>query len=235
MKVIITGDFHVPYHDMAAIEAAMKYTRRAKPDLLVLNGDITDCFQLSRFIKDPKERSLKDELVETEEVLHMVDRFTPTNTEIIYQGGNHEERITKYLWTKARELDGLISLPELLKLKDKDITYRPYNKPLDIEGVIVKHGSRISSIGAGYSVKKELDSEGCSTIIGHSHRLAIIYRSLRYHTIYGVEGGHLCDTSRIDYMRGKPIDWAQGFVELIETKHGLQPVIHHIVKGEVIT
>lgn len=233
-KVVIFGDLHCPFHDEEALDLVLNYVRKNKPEAVVLNGDILDCYKISRFNKDPNARSFYDEIVEGRKILKKIENAVPQNARLIWLDGNHEERIQKYTRTNAPEFEGLISVPSLMRFDDIDVEYHTHSQPLFINNIVIKHGSMISSIASGYSVKKELDKETESVIMGHTHRLAIIHKTYRNRTVFGVEGGHLSDISQIDYMYGKVADWQQGFTELIEINNELYPRIYRIVNGEVV-
>lgn len=225
MTVVAMGDFHCPFHDIKAIRKVIKHIKAIRPKTLVLLGDFIDCYRISRFIRDPKSLDLYGEIEAGNELLDTIQNDVPGNTDIVWLDGNHEYRMKKYVWGKVPELDGLISVEKHMGLKERGIKYYRYGTPLVIDGVILKHGAKLSNVSAGYSVKKEMDVESASVIMGHTHRLALIYRSYRTHTIFGVEAGHLCDMSRIDYLQdaGGTANWQQGAVELASTRAGLQP------------
>ena len=47
--IVFVSDLHAPYHDEGALSSAFNLIRRVSPDRIVLNGDVNDFFQLSRF------------------------------------------------------------------------------------------------------------------------------------------------------------------------------------------
>lgn len=60
-KALILSDVHLPYHDLDALVAAVEHGIKKGIDSIYLNGDILDCYQISRFIKDPQAMSFSDE------------------------------------------------------------------------------------------------------------------------------------------------------------------------------
>jgi len=84
----------------------------------LLNGDIVDFFNLSRFDKDPTETSLRNELDTTRQFLGWLRQEFP-NARIIFKLGNHDERMGIYVRQKAPELWGVQSLmlPHLITAK----------------------------------------------------------------------------------------------------------------------
>lgn len=107
-RVLILSDVHIPYHDIPSLTAAVEYGKKQNANAVILNGDIMDCYALSRYEKDPRKRRFKDELEATRQFLQWLKQELP-NAKIYYKIGNHEERYEAYLRIKA---------PELLDLQD---------------------------------------------------------------------------------------------------------------------
>jgi hypothetical protein len=104
-RVLVLSDIHVPFHDPAALEAALAHGEASKPSCVLLNGDAVDFHSISRFICNPEERDLAAEIDAIRGLLaHIRARFP--GSRIVYKLGNHEERWWHYLWGKAPELMG---------------------------------------------------------------------------------------------------------------------------------
>jgi predicted phosphodiesterase len=102
-KVLSLSDCHIPYHSKEAIDAAIKYGKKLKPDVVVLLGDIADFYNISRWEKDPKQRDFKSEIDAVRQFLEWM-RGEFRKSRIIYKLGNHENRLDKYIFNKAPEL-----------------------------------------------------------------------------------------------------------------------------------
>ncbi len=97
----VMSDVHIPYHSNSAIDEALNYFLIKKIDAILLNGDILDCYMLSKFQPDPRKRHFKDELQAFKEFIQVLkDNITPR---IFYKLGNHEERYEKMMILKAPE------------------------------------------------------------------------------------------------------------------------------------
>lgn len=109
---LLFSDTHFPYHDVTAINAMLEDAIK-KPDLdfIFINGDGMDFYQLSRFVKDPRKRSVNDELYGWVDLLNVFRSLFP-KTKIYWKLGNHEDRLEKYLRIKA---------PELLDMSEFDL------------------------------------------------------------------------------------------------------------------
>ena len=99
----VLSDIHVPYHDEAALGAAVAYLRDAKIKALVLNGDWADFYAISRWTKNPKERDFKRELEQVRQLLRWLREQFPDAT-FVAKLGNHEERWIHWLWQHAPEI-----------------------------------------------------------------------------------------------------------------------------------
>jgi len=54
---LIMADLHVPYHDVEAVTVAIQWAQNnGYTDFVLLDGDISDHYTISRFEKDPRKR-----------------------------------------------------------------------------------------------------------------------------------------------------------------------------------
>lgn len=123
-SIMAFGDVHIPYHSQDALEIAMEYAMEKNPDMLILMGDFMDCYQVSRWERDPRLRDMQGEITMTKEILASMKAALP-NTKLVYKFGNHELRWDKYLMSKAPELYGIpeIRLQALLDLEGLGIDF----------------------------------------------------------------------------------------------------------------
>lgn len=121
-KILVLSDIHIPYHDEHALEVALNWARNKDINTIYLNGDIMDCYQSSRFIKDPTKRSLKSETDMTIDFLQFLKATFP-KCEIFYKLGNHELRWEHYLHSQASKMAGFeeFTLPYVLGLKNMGV------------------------------------------------------------------------------------------------------------------
>jgi len=96
-NVGIIADIHIPYHDQRALNIALSYLKKRNIDTLIIDGDLIDCYHISRFEKDRRERhTLWDEL--SMMVKFLTDlRINFPDAEIIFKLGNHDERYESFL------------------------------------------------------------------------------------------------------------------------------------------
>lgn len=102
-RTLSLGDIHLPFHDKGALEAALQYGVKFKPDTILLNGDLFDLYAISRFDKDPTKPKVKDELICGRQFLgHLRHRFP--KAEIVFRYGNHDRRWDLYLMRTAPDI-----------------------------------------------------------------------------------------------------------------------------------
>jgi predicted phosphodiesterase len=104
-RIVILSDIHAPYHNIPALTAAISYSKKEKPDALLLNGDTIDCHKLSRYTKDPGKRNFALELDIFKSLFDVFEK--QLKCKIYFKIGNHEERYEHFLFEKAKELVGV--------------------------------------------------------------------------------------------------------------------------------
>jgi predicted phosphodiesterase len=117
-RIGIISDVHIPYHDLEALNIALNEFKKVKIDTLVLNGDIIDCYQLSRWEKDPNKRNHAYEMELLTIFLDDLIKMFP-KVELVYKLGNHDERYEKFIYAKSPEFIGMhvMSWKHLLNLR----------------------------------------------------------------------------------------------------------------------
>ena len=142
-KIDVLGDLHFPYHSVSAIKAALKEMDRDQPDIILLNGDILDFYKLSRFMKDPRARSAKEEIETVSDFLDTLQCRYP-KTKFIWKDGNHDERLDHYIMVAAPEIydmaKGSLSIRTLLKLDERGFDYVTDKRPIYAGHLTILHG-----------------------------------------------------------------------------------------------
>ena len=142
-RCLVLGDIHVPYHDLPALQAALKEGQRQKCELILLNGDTLDFYALSRFSKDPRARSAKSEIELVNQLLDAIDDLFPRARKI-FKFGNHDERYDHYLAARAPELFSVLaeqaSLEKLLELDSRGWECVQDKRPIYLGKLPVIHG-----------------------------------------------------------------------------------------------
>jgi UDP-2,3-diacylglucosamine pyrophosphatase LpxH len=234
---IVVGDLHIPLQDKRAVNVVLDYIEVAKPDRVIINGDLMDFFTTSKFAAPHEVEGLLDDLEQSELFLHQLRQVH--KGEIDYTEGNHDYRLQWFLRNKAPQLLGLpqLRLESLLKLGEYKVKYHASGSKL--AGVmeygpelLIGHWS-VALQGAGRTANKLMLKYGKSIIQGHTHRLAKIVKRQDNRVLGGYEGGCLCDLNPT-YV-DKP-DWAHGFCMVHKKKNSsrFHVEIMEIIKGKFV-
>src|SRR5215211_9185434 len=100
MIELYVSDVQFPYQEQEALNIVTQVAKDIRPDILFLGGDIVDFYQLSKFSNDPKR---KLELQQDIDIANLylgllIDAAKAKRN--IWQEGNHENRLERYLWGK---------------------------------------------------------------------------------------------------------------------------------------
>lgn len=211
---LVVGDIHAPFQDDKAVELALALAQDLQPEVITFNGDIADCYAVSRFSKDPhRALMLQDELDGTHAILKAFRDVCP-DSDMVYIEGNHEARMKAYLISRAPELSGLdaLDLRSLLRLDSLGIEYVPSkgrSAYWRYGAVSIGHFDRVSKHSA-YTEKALVDDRRESLIQGHTHRGGVYYVTLpNGDVLAGIGGFCLCDTDP-EYCTDP--NWQQGVV-----------------------
>lgn len=161
--VVIASDIHIPFQDDRAVSTFIKYCKEKQPEAIVLNGDVLDMFMLSRFTKGEGRNPL-EEMTMCQEFLDSLRKAVP-NSEIYYVIGNHENRLEKYVLSKAPELASLIE-DVFTIIKTSDYKVRGCASVTFNDNFVCKHGTLLGN-KSGLSAIKEMENAYMSGATGH--------------------------------------------------------------------
>ncbi len=172
-KILALYDIHCPYHDVNALHCAINEGVKRKCDAIFLGGDIVDAYELSRFEKDKKKRSWKEEIQITKQFFSFL-RWKFPKAKIYYLYGNHCLRYQAYIRKNASALDGIEQF-EFKNLFDferygiEDIDPKAHAK---YRGLSLVHGHEWgSSTFSPVNVARGLYTRAkASAMCGHSHQ-----------------------------------------------------------------
>jgi hypothetical protein len=175
------------------------------PKKIYILGDLVDFCQISQFVNDPARITyIQDDINKAIKFLGAL----PASCEIIYIGGNHEQRLIKWLWKhpEVSSLDAL-TFENLLHLDELDIEYRDASTPTTHHNFVVEHGDMCRTQSA-YTARAMLDKRGLSGISGHTHRMGSHYLHNLSGDFVWYENGCLCD---LDPKYTYKPNWNNGF------------------------
>jgi metallophosphoesterase superfamily enzyme len=216
---VIGHDFHVPHQDHKAVKVFLSVIKELQPKRIIMLGDIADCGQISRW-STPADRltQIQDDLDETAGLFADVRRMAP-KSEIDFQSGNHEDRLTK--WACANpNMANLRFIGEPLKFfgleKIGKIRHVKYLDHIQIMDTIFTHGHRVCK-NSGATALANIQAYGHSTYCGHTHRISKVHLTVGGRNLSGYEGGCMCDLNA-SYMPTGVANWQHGFAVAHEIK-----------------
>ena len=213
-KELIIADLHIPYHDELAVETALSIGEEEGVNTITILGDLIDFYQISSFAKNPKKKSVEEELRMTKKFLEDLRARFP-KAKILYLEGNHSQRVQRYLWQKAPEIYALIEnlLPNTLGLEKLNIEW--LTDPYRIGKLWHLHGHEKQSKGnPKYITHVYMSVILDHFICGHFHRnQTAVFRRIDGSEFFAGAVGMLAKNEALEYA--KINNWTQGFA-LIE-------------------
>jgi len=208
--ILVVPDCHIPYHDKKAWNLMMQAARDLKPKHIVIIGDFLDFYSVSDHSKDPRRAlNLGPEIAAGLKCLDELDTLKASKK--YYIAGNHEDRLERYLKTRAPELYEFVSVPELLHLKKRGWRWVPYKDDMQIGKMNFTHDVGVAGRAAVFNC---LDTYQHSIVTGHTHRLGyIVEGNAKGEFKLSAQFGWLGDSKSVDYMHKAKVlkNWAQGF------------------------
>jgi len=222
MLALVLADLQIPYHDDLAIKTALDWGLSRNPDMVILDGDINDCYKISDWKTDPTRPDFGTEVKICRDELKKIDeklKKCKSVKEVVYISGNHEERLRRELWGASKKLAGLdvLKIPILYetnelgwKYVDNSQLLREELTPFKLGKLNILHGHEVR---VNYSVVNipRIYYQRClvNLLVGHHHRTQEnIERKLDHSHDGAWSVGCLCKLSQ-DYA---PVNkWNHGF------------------------
>lgn len=231
------GDELDPFHDVAAIDAALGVLAEVRPDRIVNLGDTLDLPEWGKYLKEPGFYFTTQPTIEYGHEYLARQRAAAPEAEIDLLEGNHDFRMTRGITENALAAFGLrqaatpeswpvMSVPHLLRLDDLNVTYHagyPAGQVWINDNLRCIHGIKVRS--GGSTASAVVNDESVSTIFGHVHRLELQHKTRHTRNgplrMYAATPGCLCRTdgsvpsvkSGTDLL-GRPLttweNWQQG-------------------------
>jgi len=216
---LVIGDAHVPFHDQVATDLVLQWIKDYKPSTIYFNGDIIDCYHISRFAQPGQwDGGFKVEVAKTREWLESFRAVSP-HSKMVFIEGNHEFRLRSLMDNDSSCLKGCegMTVTEQLHLDDLKIEYihSPGDKWFStyvwaFPDILVGHFAKTSQHSA-YAVKGLVEMYGMSLVTGHNHSMGMHHRTFAAGDIAGYEGACLCD---LNPTYCEPHNWTHGFIVL---------------------
>jgi UDP-2,3-diacylglucosamine pyrophosphatase LpxH len=165
------SDIHFPVHEQATWNLTLRLLKKINPDVIFLGGDIFDMLPIGSYLKSPEKaiRLQEDLDIGIAELRRLRQSFP--SAKIYFKCGNHETRLTRFLFSRAAELAGLrkLHLRSLLDLDELDIEFIDNDEQFKIGELWHMHGNEIP-VGSVYPARNLYLKVGVNVIFGHFHR-----------------------------------------------------------------
>jgi len=202
-------DSQNPYQDKVTVSLVERFLQDIEFHYLIYGGDVNDFYGISSFDKNPQRiPRLQEDIDDTKYMLDRHSKIFPS-VEKKWLDGNHEDRLRKFLWSRAAALSSLacLTIPELFKLQDFGVEYLPYEQGLMVNNVFLMLHGDIASIHSGYTAKRMFEKHGGCGICAHCHRGGSFYKRDRFGIWGWWEGFCLCHLNP-DWIKNP--NWVQG-------------------------
>jgi len=171
-KALILSDIHIPYHDVNALNTALKYAKAQKVDAIVLAGDVLDGYTLSKFEQNKLMRDFAGELSCGKVFLQSLRKHFP-HAKIVYREGNHDYRFERYLMREAPALIGVdeFDIKVLLRTFDHGVDYVKDKRIVKFGKLNIMHGDEFGGNAGGVNPARSMFLKALDcTLSGHNHR-----------------------------------------------------------------
>lgn len=168
----ICNDIHIPFHDLSAIKIAIRHFQQSQVNKILINGDLLDFHGLSRFHKNPTKIFIHKEIELARHFFQQLRKLFPSE-QIIYKYGNHDSRLSNYIYEKAPALYGLdaLNLSELLNLRDLGVHTVAPEQIVRAGKLNIIHGHEFPSGPGAVNVARSIRLRaGDNIAMGHFHR-----------------------------------------------------------------
>lgn len=250
-----------PFHDRRAWDICLQVAHTAKPDIIILLGDMLDLPDWTdKFLKSPEFYFTTQPAIN--ELYWWITQLRETGAQIIYIEGNHEFRLTRAVMTNLisaynvkpanapENSDPTMSIPHLLGLSELGVEYHgsyPNGEYWLNDNLRCSHGT-IARTGNADSVKAILRDARNSEIVGHIHRHEYAVKTVhprkgaKSYVAYSVGTIARIDAGTVPATKSKN-DWQQAFgIVDYEDGNGLFNITPHSISdgmtvhdGNVVT
>lgn len=202
---LVIPDLHYPYVDKLYVKLITAVIKKVRPYGIVQLGDAVDCFQISKYPKNPERlNSVFDDVIDYR--LQMIEWHELCGGYYWQLEGNHENRLERFIWEKSPQINKLVrTIPELLDIgKITGTKWFPLRdwRACQIGDATLHHGVFYSQhVAAG-----NLARYPTKLLTGHVHRLQYVSNGERWSCVLG----HGSDETLTSH-NATPTGWQQAF------------------------
>jgi hypothetical protein len=231
----VGGDDQAPFHDPYLEEKKLLFLEDNNFHTIIKIGDTMDFPNISRYKKNPEveEIATVNNCVTSGYEIIRKERIAAPDARIVKLIGNHDVRLRDFILNTVPELHGLrraqiegqneasvFSPTFLLRLDELGVELVGDNENYEHGEVKIskylaaRHGWYARK-GAGSSALTTLDHLLYSVLVGHTHRLALVHKTIHnidgdLTTLVAGETGCLCSVDKKGLGYTPSPDWQQG-------------------------
>lgn len=168
-KALIINDVHSKFHDRRAIEVAVNHGAKRDCDIVIINGDLFDFYQFSRFDKNNRIRA--EFYSEREWVQDFLLLLQKTFGKVVFKKGNHDirrEQLIQKLSADVPELQGLEDLSDYIMFDGSTVEVVEDYDIIEFGKLNLIHGHEYQGGGIHVAYNR-LNKAMDNVISGHSH------------------------------------------------------------------
>ena len=169
-KAFIINDIHSKFHDRKALEVAVNHASKQNCDIVIINGDLFDFYQFSRF--DKNNRIKAEFLSEREWVQDFLLLLQNTFGKVIFKKGNHDlrrEQFIQKLSGDMPELQGLESISNYVMFDGSTVEVVEDYNIIEFGKLNLIHGHEYQGGGGIHVAYNRLNKAMDNIMSGHSH------------------------------------------------------------------
>lgn len=209
-EVLIGGDWHIwPGEISTAGRAFIKFAKKRRPRAVILNGDVMDFPQISKYVPAEDLPTLEEEMLAVQDTLHELEKACGKGVERLWTLGNHDARFETRLRTVAPEFAKLNGF----HLKDHYPNWTPCWSVWINDEIVVKHRFK----GGIHATHNNTIWAGKTIVTNHLHSAQVRPFTDYNGTRFGVDTGCLADPNGpqfTDYTEDNPKNWRAAFCVL---------------------
>jgi hypothetical protein len=241
----LLSDIHLPYQSNEALTLALDFLKTRDINILYLNGDVLDAYEISSFERDPSKKNFAEEIKLCRAFLETLVKEFP-GVQIYYKEGNHEARLTTFLRRKAPELLGFevldykhllgLGVPTIKNEPALPIIHVPSKVITQFGKILVIHGHEFAKgFVAPVNPARGFFMKGKSNVIGGHHHQDSSHseNTLSGKQLVAYSTGHLADPHPEYHPHN---NWSHGFADITITSNDGNFVVsrYKIIDGNVI-
>lgn len=179
-SILVLSDVHVPEHDRKVWATTLELIADIKPGEIVLLGDFLEMSSVSQHGGAELEQLTNDFEV-GKAALKQLREAAGDDCRITYLEGNHESRLTRFLWSKAPSLRDSLSLEVGLQMDQLGVTWvSESQQPITRGDLDLTHGHQdLRERPSKFHSGKMADVYGRperSVMYGHTHKPQVFTR-----------------------------------------------------------